>query len=267
MLTNQASDESGYSSSGAMSMHQANTGNDIRGLQERLAEARKPRPRRRRPPSRAALLAAIDVLSRWSGLGLALLAGCSVFLAVASSRAYPMRAIAWTLMIMAALFVCRRLHSHFRSGAAIAARPFHWRASYTAALSVLGVAFACAPVLLLPHSGLTSLAWEVGILSLLGAMIAAAFHIAHAPSAAALATPGVFLPLLAALRNGDSMLIFLQLGLASLGLGALFLLYKQTMRRLRRRHPRTSWVRREIDTPHGPQQRRPQHSQSAKRVG
>lgn len=223
---------------------------DVRELQRLAREAPiGVRPRRPKPYSRAALLEMIDILSRWSAAGLALIAGIGIFLAIAAGRAYPARALAWSAMLLAALFVCRRLHSQYRAGAAISARPFRWRASYTSCLSVLGVIFASAPILLTPAGAPEGLALQVVALAVLGAFGAAALHSAHIASAAAFAAPGALLPLLAALRTGESVLFVLAVSLSAMGVVATFLLSQAIARNARRRKPRTAFQRREVERP------------------
>ncbi len=221
---------------------------DARALQ-RLAEessyALKPaRPKTR---SRAALLEMIDLLSRWSAAGLALIAGISVYLAIIAGRGFPARAAAWTALLICAVWVCRRMRAQFRSGAAIAARPFRWRASYTSCLSVLGVVFASAPILLTPQDtpGLISL--QVLVLVMFGGFGAALFHAAHPTSAAALAVPGALLPILAAIRGGDMILTSALAATSVAGLLVVFALSRTIARNAGRRNPRTRFVRREIE--------------------
>lgn len=212
--------------------------------QEAPAGRRLSRPK---PHSRAALLELIDILSRWSAAGLALVAGVGVYIAIAAGRIYPARALAWSAMLLAALWVCRRLHSQYRSGAAISARPFRWRASYTSCLSVLGVIFASAPILLSPVSASADLSMQVAALVMLGAFGAAALHSAHLPSAAAFAAPASILPLLAAVRPGAEGAFFLPLAIAAPGLFLTLTLSATIARNARRRNPRTSFLRREIE--------------------
>lgn len=228
---------------------------DVRELQ-RLAQETPiagQRTRRTRPYSRAALLELIDILSRWSAAGLALIAGAGAYLAIAAGRAYPARALAWSAMLLAALWVCRRLHTQYRSGAAISARPFRWRASYTSCLSVLGVIFASAPILLTPVGAPAGLALQVVALSMFGAFGAAVLHSAHIPSAAAFAAPGAVMALLAAIRTGDPGAFILPATLAALGLAATLALAEAIARNARRRNPRTAFLRRgtERTTPAG----------------
>jgi hypothetical protein len=223
---------------------------DIKELQ-RLAQSAPLAPRKRRERlSRAAQFAAIDLLSRWSAAGLALIAGVGVYLSITVGRDYPTRAAAWALMLLAALWVCRRLQSQYRSGAAFASRPFRWRASFTSCLCVLGVAFASAPILLTPAGAEPSMAVQTTALSLMGAFGAAIFFAAHLNSAAALAAPGALFPLLAAWRAGDptaAVIVFLA---AAAGAGAIVAVQTVIATKLKTRHPRTRALRSEFDETH-----------------
>ena len=222
------------------------SGKDIRELQ-RLAQEAPLRPAsRRKRPSRAARLAAVDLLSRWSAAGLALFAGIGVYLSITVGRIYPTRAAAWALMLLAALWVCRRLQADFRAGAAMAARPFRWRASYISCLCVLGVAFASAPILLVPSTAPTALALQISLLTLVGAFGAALVFSAHANSAAAAAIPGATFPVLAAWRNGDlSAAGFIAVAVL-IAFGVIAGLHAAISRKLADRHPRTALLRAEI---------------------
>ncbi|MEO1252585.1 MAG: hypothetical protein AAFW81_09590 [Pseudomonadota bacterium] len=224
----------------------------VKELQELALDAgRAPRPRRKRA-SRAAELDSIDMLSRWSAAGLALVAGAGIYLAVTIGRDFPIRAAVWTAMLLGALWVCRSLQARFRAGAAIAARPFRWRASFAACASVLGVAFASAPILLTPASADGAVLAEAMVLTLLGAFGAAAFFSAHFNSAAAMAIPGAAFPILAAARAGDTAAMAL-IGLA-IGIGAagLFMLHRTIEKAARRRHPRTTTLRSPVDVGDAP---------------
>ena len=76
----------------SLSLHEKN----VRELQELAQEApAAPQRDRRKPLSRAARLHLIDMLSRQSATGLALVAGVSVYLAITAGRAFPARAAAW----------------------------------------------------------------------------------------------------------------------------------------------------------------------------
>lgn len=222
---------------------------DVRELQ-RLAQ-QSPQSSRRRPRkrySRAAYLELIDILSRWSAAGLALMAGVGVYLAVTIGRTYPARTAAWTVLLIGALWIARSMRSRFRAGAAIAARPFRWRATYTSALCVLGVIFAAAPVLLTPVNAPAALFLQALALSMVGAFGAALFHSAHPPSAAAFALPGVALPLMAAIRSGDIVIVAVVGALCAIALSGLAFFGKALTELSARRNPRTTFLRREVET-------------------
>lgn len=220
-------------------------GKTVRELQELAAQTTAPRRRRKPGLSRAARLHLIDILSRWSGLGLALAAGVSVYMAVVAGRAYPVRAGAWALMMLAALWVARRLRSEFRDGSRLSSRPFRWRASFTASLSVLGVILASAPILLAPAGAPAIFGVQILALSLTAGFAAALAASAHAPSAAAFAIPAAIFSVLAALRAGDSGLLAASFATSVLGLTGLYLAARSLEKGAARAYPRTTLVRRE----------------------
>jgi len=214
---------------------------DVRELQRLAQNASTIRRRpRRRNPSRAAMLELVDMLSRWSATGLALIAGLSIFLAISVGGAYPARAASWTALILAALWVCRRLHSQFRAGEIIASQPFHWRASYTSCLSVLGVIFASTPILLTPAGAPTVMYLQVTAIALFGSFAAAMVHSAHLPTAAALAIPAATLPALSALRMGDMALLVAILSISAMGLAITYGVSRTVAADTARRNPRTT---------------------------
>ena len=216
---------------------------DVRELQH-LAQEVRPRPKRRQSLSRTALLELIDILSRWSTTGLALIAGLSVYLAITAGRAYPARAACWALLMMAGIWVCRNLLSQFRSGRSSAGHPFHWRASYTSCLSVLGVVFASAPILLTPVGAPISLYMQIAAVGLVGGFAAAIAHSAHLTTSMALAVPTAILPLLSAIRAGDSALIGVIAALSVMGLAMSYGLNRVIASDAAKRNPRTSLLRR-----------------------
>ncbi|MEM8771711.1 MAG: hypothetical protein AAGD92_08685 [Pseudomonadota bacterium] len=223
---------------------------DIRELQS-IAQSAPAyiRQVRKHALSRAAQLEAVDMLSRWSAGGLALIAGIGVYLSVTVGRALPGRAAAWALMLLGALWVCRRMQSRFRAGDETTGRPFRWRASFAACLSVLGVAFASAPILLTPEGAETSLVLQTFALSFIGAFGAACFLIAHANSAAAIILPAIVLPLMAALRNGSVAQSMAYLTGALIATAAIYTAHRMIRSGLDQRHPRTGLLRSEIETP------------------
>lgn len=220
-------------------------GKTVRELQELAAQA--PAQRRRRKPalSRAARLHLIDILSRWSGLGLALVAGASIYMAVVAGRAYPARAAAWALMMLAALWIARRLRSEFRDGSRLSSQPFRWRASFTASLSVLGVVLASAPILLAPAGAPPAFGVQILALAVTASFAAALLAAAHLPSAAAFAAPGAIFAVLTSLRAGDSGLLVASLATSLLGLTGLYLANRYLEKTAGRAYPRTMLIRRE----------------------
>lgn len=219
----------------------------VKELQEIAQDAATaPRSTRPRTLSRAARLDLIDMLSRWSAPGLAVIAGAGVYLAVTAGNAYPGRALAWAIMLLAALWACRQTQSRFRSGGKSAARPFRWRASYTACLSVLGVAFASAPILLTPLGAPHHVFLQAAGLTLFAGSCAAMLNAAHFASAAAIAAPSALLVFLACLRSGDATLT-VGAGVAGvLCVSAVFAASHNIAAKAARRHPRTGFLRREI---------------------
>ncbi|MBB5519413.1 hypothetical protein [Amphiplicatus metriothermophilus] len=230
----------------------------VHELQARLeAEARRARPRRR-PRSRAAQLHLIDLLSRWGGAGLALIAGVGIFIAVTAGGAYPFRAFVWAAILLGALYACRRLLADFRAGSASAARPFLWRANYTAALSALGAGFGAGAVIVLPAGAPDALAMQTLALILVGALGAAMLHAPHDKSAAALWAPAALFCFVGAWRVGGPALAFFGAAAAFLaGAVALFLLNRHLGGQAQRRFPRTSLARRNLDAEEAPEQDAP----------
>ena len=218
---------------------------DVRELQHLAQEMPiQPRTNRRRPPSRTAMLELIDILSRWSITGLALIGGLSIYLAMTAGRVYPARAACWALLMIGTLWVCRHLLSQFRSGGASAGHPFHWRASYTSCLSVLGVVFASAPILLTPVGAPAAIYLQVTAIGLIGGFAAAIAHSAHLTTAFALAVPTAILPLLSAIRAGDAALTAVVAALSIMGLTMSFGLNRVIAGDAAKRNPRTSLLRR-----------------------
>ena len=238
----------------------------VRELQELAEEGSRTvvlKPRRK-SPSRRALLELIDILSRWSGAGLALVAGVSVYLAIAIGREYPARAAAWATMLLCALYVCRRLRGQFRAGATIAARPFRWRANYTSCASVLGAVFASAPILLLPAEAPTGAAILTGALVLLGAFGAAFFHSGHFATATAFALPAAIFPVLSGIRGGDWRLAVAFAGVAIAAMAAYTAFSRIIAANASRRNPRTRFLRKEIEGAYETQ-RQPESGQNVSR--
>ncbi len=223
-------------------------GKSVRELQDEIARnAGAPRPKRRPGISRAARLNLIDILSRWSGPGLALVAGVSIYLAIVAGRAYPVRATAWALMMLAALWTARRLRSDFRAGGRLTSRPFRWRASFTASLAVLGVVLASAPILLAPTTAPAAFGVQILALSVIASFVCALMLSAHLPSAAALALPGAAFALLTGLRAGDMGLVTGGLAISILSISGLYLANRYLEKSAAKRYPRTSLLRREVE--------------------
>jgi len=212
-----------------------------------LEASHKNAPRKRRALSRGARLLLIDMLSRWSASGLALVAGVSIYLAITVGQVYPARAAAWTLLILMSIWTCRTLRKKFRSGEKIAARPFRWRASYTSCLSVLGVAFGSAPILLLPDNAPHALLLQTLALTCFAAIGASALHSAHPTSAMGVGAPALIMGFAAMLRNDvQTSVITAFVACAVLGAGCVALLAQASYRQAAQRRPRTGLLRREL---------------------
>ncbi len=220
----------------------------VHELQALAREATKPRRRRRGPLSRAASLHLVDILSRWGGAGLALVAGVSIFISISAGRAFPFRAAIWSLMVVAALFVCRRLRAEFRAGEKSAARPFRWRANYTSALSVLSAAFGAGALIIAPKGAPFEYIYQSFALMLIAALGAGLLHAAHGRSAVAASLPATAFIIAGAWAAGGASLAFLGVvGAAASGAAALSLFHRFLRQRAALRFPRTTYQRREVE--------------------
>lgn len=236
---------------GAIPMTTADTPLEAKTVQELQTLAADAAFRRERLPppkglSRAARLHLIDQLSRWGGSGLALLAGAAIFIALVVARDLPLRTSIWASMIFAALYLCRRYRKGYRRGDRIASHPFRWRAYYTSALAVVSAAFGAGAFLLLPKSLAPLAAGETLGLIAGSAAVAAAFHAAHRPSAAAAGLPAFAAALggsAATFGAGAFTMIILGAGVVCAVVVAA--ISAEAARRAARRFPRTSIVRRE----------------------
>ena len=207
------------------------------------------RERRRSAPSRAARLQLIDILSRRSIFGLALLGGSSIYMAIVAGRLFPSRAAAWTAMAFAALYVCRRLQSQYRSGNAITSRPFRWRASFTACLSVLGVIFGAAPILLTPTTAPTALALQIAAVTYICGVGASFLFIAHMPTALSVFMPVAIFAALVAMRAGE-LTVAAGVGVTGAFLfSAVYIANSSAVAAACKQRPRTAWQRREAIKP------------------
>ena len=222
----------------------------IRDLQDRAKSAAmgaaSARQRRRSRLSRSARLHLIDVLSRWGGSGLALIAGITIFIAVFSGRTYPLRAGVWVLIVLGALYCCRRLRHDYRAGKKIASRPFRWRANYTSSLCVLSAAFGAGAFLTTPSGTAGGALLQTAALILAGSVGAAALHIAHGRSVAAIIAPAaLFLITAIWLSVGAQMAIFGAGAMTLAASAALFLASRQLQQSTAVRFPRTGLLRRD----------------------
>lgn len=217
----------------------------VHELQALAREAAK--PRRRRSLSRAARLHLIDILSRWGGSGLALFAGVAIFVAISAGNAYPLRAAVWLVLVLAALYICRRLRREFRVGERSAARPFRWRANYTSALAVLSAAFGAGAVIAVTGEATAQFAFESLSLLLAAALGAGLLHAGHAPTAAAALAPAAIFVVLGAYRTGGALSALAAFGAAAAGAAALFFFCKFLLERAAKRFPRTGLVRQQFE--------------------
>ena len=221
---------------------------EVRALQARAADAfRQPRRRVKARASRAAMLHLIDVLSRWGGAGLAAIAGVAIFLSVSAGQTAPFAAAQWTCLVLAALYVARRLHQGFRRGDRIAGRPFRWRSNYTAALAVVSAAMGSA-IWILPAAAFGR--FDVALLTIAAAAAAAMLHAAHPASAASAGSPAAALALAGYARFSgfDSGFFLLATGSLSLFLATAWV-SRRLLRQATARFPRMRPLRREIDHP------------------
>jgi hypothetical protein len=179
---------------------------------------------------------------------LALFAGVTIFVAVSAGRAYPLASGAWTVMVLASLYACRRLRKQFRAGERSASRPFRWRANYTASLCVLSAAFGAGSLIAIPIGAPAQFAYESFALMLAAALGAGLLHAGHATSGLAAFLPTTGFVLIGVFRTGGADLALAGFAFAAaVAAAALFLLWRFLGDRARRRFPRTGFVRQEVD--------------------
>jgi len=219
----------------------------VRELQRIATEAELPaRQGKARVLSRAARLQLIDRLSRWGATGLAAMGGVSIYIAISAGRAFPARAAAWSLLVLMSIWACRTLRARFRAGEKISSRPFRWRANYTSALSVLGVAFGSGSILLIPAGAAPDAVLPIVALSFFAALAAGAAHAAHRSSAIAIAAPALLFGFAALARNGvDGLALGAAASLAVIVIALVAMMTLALYADARRRHPRTGFVRQE----------------------
>lgn len=199
-----------------------------------------------RTPSRAARLHLIDLLSRWGGSGLAILAAVAVFVSVVIARDEPLRSSIWALMVFGALYLCRRYRKEFRRGDRIASRPFRWRAYYTSTIAVASAAFgAGAFILALPAPSVIRL--DIIALLTTGALASGSFHSAHRMTAMAAALPAALFISAAVLGSaaGAPVQAFV-IAILTAGLAGLWVASSRIASSVDRKFPRTGLVRREM---------------------
>lgn len=220
---------------------------DARDLQELVRLSDLHPKRRRQAMSRAGRLSQIDRLSRWSATGLAVIAGASIYAAVVAGQLTPFRSAVWILLVLAGVWTCRKYQANYRTGDVICARPFRWRANYTACLSVLGVAFGCGAVLLVDDSTSSFFVLQIIAMTLAGSTISGIAHAAHPPSVISIVLPPVIFCFAAAAKGGLTgyMLYGVIAGvvfcIATTAFAAAAMDFEA-----RRRHPRTTFLRGEV---------------------
>lgn len=219
---------------------------ELQSLVEDASQEMSPKRKGQRV-SRAALLHLIDGLSRRGASGLATIAGASIYLAVSVGQTLPLRAAVWTLMVMAAIWFTRRLQSQYRAGVTASSRPFRWRAMYTSSLSVLGVAFSSAIVLLAPGDVVGNTFLSLSALILLSAFIAAMMHSAHLPAALGLVVPSIAFVSVKALSGPSPFYLFGALGIGIFIVATCVFLNQAQVAAARKSHPWTRFYRREVD--------------------
>ncbi|MFN0025021.1 MAG: hypothetical protein ACKVS5_14095 [Parvularculaceae bacterium] len=225
----------------------AMTVRELQALAAQAGTAAPSAPARLRP-SRASSLHLIDLLSRWGGSGLAVLAGSTIFIAVTIARDTPLRAGVWALMMIAALYFSRRYRNEFRNGDKLASRPFRWRAYYTSSLAVVSAAFGAGAFLLAVPAATTALSVEILAILAAGALTGAALHSAYRASALAVALPAVAFIAIAALRiAGLSATSLIIIAVLAISVAALMIGSTRIARTAERRFPRTALVRREVE--------------------
>lgn len=232
---------------GFLAAQRAEASPSVRDLQALAELAAKPRRRRKPGLSRAARLQLIDMLSRWTASGLAVIAGVVIYVAITAGRNYPLRATVWGVIVLGALYFCRRLQREFRAGGRSSARPFRWRSNYTAMLSVLGAAFGAGAVIALPAGAPAELVIQTLALLLCATLAAGVLHASHGRAAASICLPSTVFILLGAAREVGLENAIVWVGAASAtGGGALFLFHRYLRQRASRRFPRTAFTRREL---------------------
>lgn len=220
----------------------------VHDLQALAAEAAEPITAQRKRRSRAANLHLIDLLSRWGGSGLAVFAAATIFIATTMARGLPLRAGLWAAMVVAALYLCRRFRKEFRRGDSIAARPFRWRAYYTATLAVVSAAFGSGAFLLMVPATTASTRFEIVAILIVGVFIASALHASYRMAALAAALPASAFIAIAALRaDGLSLTTLATIAVLSAGAAALLAGSARIGEAADRKFPRTGVVRRETD--------------------
>ncbi|MBT8473375.1 MAG: hypothetical protein HKN14_08700 [Marinicaulis sp.] len=221
----------------------------VKDLQEKAAsgvakKAIKPSPK----PSRAARLELIDILSRRGSIGLFILFAATVLIVLISYSEAPARTAAWAIMVIAALWVSKVFQSRFRSGRSDNSRPFRWRAEYTAALSVVGVAFASAPELLALDPGHGAFQSDLTLIVLFAVICAALFHASHFVASMALIVPFATFFLLGQAKQFPIAPNIPQIFMFSTGFLVVLFTNRALVTRAQKRNPRSKLLRSEVES-------------------
>ena len=234
-----------------MMKSQIHSGLSVHDLQQRAKLAAKPARLPAKRLSRSARLHLIDMLSRWSGGALALIAGLALSIAAVTGGAYPARTGVWLVMVIAALAASRHMRGQFRGGEKITSRPFRWRANYTASLCVISAAFGAGIFLTGPAAHMVEASpnyiMSLSALLMAGLTIAAGFHVAHGRSVVAIMAPGAgFITLAVGVGLGAMAALACLIAATSLS-GLLLLTSRRLQLRVGARFPRTRGLRRAKD--------------------
>lgn len=208
---------------------------------------RKPITRSRKP-SRAARLELIDILSRRGSIGLFVLFAASIAIVFISYSSAPGRTAVWATLVIAALWVSRVFQARFRSGRSDNSRPFRWRAEYTAALSVVGVAFASAPELLSLDPGLGPFQGNLTLIVLFAVICAALFHASHFMASMALIVPFATFFLLGQVQQFPIAPNISQIFMLSTGVLVVLFTNRALVARAQMRNPRSKFLRSEVES-------------------
>ena len=185
---------------------------ELQQAAQHVSERIEPKSTANQSLSRLALLSLIEKLSWQARIGLTaiaaamiIMAGCGVLLIDTAPAGFALRLLLWAILGITTGTHCASHLWRFRRGTAFAAKPFSWRAGYTARLSVFSTAIGSGGLMLTP-TGLAPTT-SVFILTALGVtgLIGAGLHAAHRAAALALALPILISAFIAAAFRFDLM--------------------------------------------------------------